>query len=174
MATTNTTTATTKKVTKAQRNSDIILLLQGKEVPDKRTTVEDAIAHLTHENELLARKNKPGKGKKLTKDQEKNEGYKDDIRAYLSANPSMLVSANDIMVKLFMPKYPDVLWSNQKVASLLNAMSDKYDKDGNCTDDTGELSKTPGKGKNKTTYQIKPEYILSGEDDAEDEDAAEA
>lgn len=164
---------TTKKVTKAQRNEDIIALLQNQPVK-YGTTVDDAIAHLIHENELLSRKNKPGKGKKLTTDQKKNECYKDDIRAYLSENPALLVAASDLMVKLFMVKYPDVLWNTQKIVSLLNAMADKYDKDGNCTDDSGELYKIPGKGKNKTTYQIKPEYILSGEDNGEDEDAAEA
>lgn len=166
-------TTTTKKVTKTQRNEDIMLLLQNQAVK-YGTTVEDAIAHLTHENELLSRKNKPGKDKKLTKDQQQNEVYKDDIRVYLSANPAALVSANTLMVKLFMPKYPDVLWNTQKIVALLNPMADKLDKGGAVVDDSGELRKFPAKGKNPVTYQIKPEYIVTVDGEGENEDGVEA
>lgn len=170
MATTNTTS--TKKITKVQRNNDIIALLKGEAVK-YGTTIQDAIDHLTYTNELLSRKNKPSKGKKLNKDQERNEAYKDDIRSYMRANPNLLVTSNDLMVKLFMAKYPDIVWTNQKIASLLNSMADKYDKDGNLTDDSGELSKTRGKGKNPTTYQMKPEYLNADDEDG-DEESVEA
>lgn len=187
MANNNTATATnTIRVTKTQKYNAAIALLEGKApvvLPgsgDKAGVTMDAdylCDFFRSELALLSRKNKSGGSKKLTPDQKKNEGYKDDIRAYLSLNPQLVVSSNDIMTKVFMRKYPDVLWNSQKVSSLLNAMADKLDKDGNVTDDSGELTKTPGKGKNKTTYQIKPEYIISLEsedDEGETEDGDEA
>lgn len=159
MATTN----TTKKVTKVQRNNDIIAILRNEPV-QFGTTVEDAIAHLLHENELLSRKNnKSGGTKKLTKDQEQNEKYKDDIRKFLSENPARLVSANELMVELFMIQYPEKNWPTQKITALLNAMSDKLDKEGNIVDDSGELEKFPAKGKTRTLYRIKPDFVLAEE-----------
>ncbi len=164
---------TTKKVTKAQRNTDIMSLLRN-EKPKFGTTVEDAIKHLTHENELLARKNKSGGKKSLTPEQKRNEQYKDDMREFFRQNPTRLISSNEMMTEVLMPKYPTVLWNTQKISSLLNAMADKYDKEGNLSDDSGELEKFPGKGKNKTTYRIKPEYLDAGDESADmEEDTAE-
>lgn len=176
MATNNTNTI---RVTKAQKYNAAIALLEGKSpvvLPgkdDKAGVTMDAeylCEFFRGELALLSKKNKAGGTKKLTPDQKKNEEYKDDIRAFLSLNPNLLVSANDLMVKLFMSKYPGVPWTNQKVASLLNAMADKLGKDGTVTDDSGELFKTPAKGKNKTLYQIKPEYVIPVEAEAEDAD----
>lgn len=72
----------TKKVTKAMRNEDIICLLEGREVL-YGTTVEMAVAHLRHENELLAKKNST-EGKKPTKTQVENENLLVTVREFLS------------------------------------------------------------------------------------------
>lgn len=164
-------TNTTKKITKSQRNEDIILMLQNQPVK-YGTTVQEAIDHLIHENELLSNKNKTkdGSSKKLTKAQEINEQYKNDIRSFLLDNPARLITANEVMTELFMSKYPDIPWSNQKTASLLNAIADKYDKDGVLTDDSGDLEKFPGKGKNKTTFRIKQTYVDSFMEEEEEEE----
>jgi hypothetical protein len=42
-----------KKITKAQRNADIIAILTGK-TPEHGTTIQEAVAHLENENRLLA------------------------------------------------------------------------------------------------------------------------
>lgn len=170
----NTTTSTVKKVTKTQRNLDIMALLQGQPVK-YGTTVEDAIAHLTHENDLLSRKNTTTGGKKkLTTDQKNNIKYKKAILAYLRANPALVVTANDIM-EVMKNAFPNVLWSNQKAASLLNAMSDDVDKETNEVLKEGVLNKVAGKGKVKTTWQIRPDAVADFEDmeDEEEESAAE-
>lgn len=160
-------TTTVKKITKAQRNEDIIAMLQGKN-PKYGTTVDEAVKHLTHENDLLSRKNSSTGKKKLTKDQEANLGYKQEILAYLRSNPSLMVTANDIM-SILAAAHPQVLWSNQKAASLLNAMSDKKDKETGEIESRGLLEKVDGRGKTKTTWQIKPEVILDA-DFVEEED----
>lgn len=73
------------------------------------------------------------------------------------------------MENLLRPTYPDGRWTNQKVASLLNALSDKYEKDTGDLVSNGKLIRVPGSGKNKTTFQIKPEYVFNeyATDDAE-------
>lgn len=169
---------TTKKVTKAQRNSDIITMLQAPEVQAALesvkvkygTTATAAIEHLTHENTLLAKKNTTNGGnKKLTKAQKENEGYKKDILTFLRANPSRLITATEAMTEILAPAYPAVTWTNQKAAALLNAMSDKRDKDTGELISEGILDRVEGKGKTKTTFQIKPEYVsVEAEDCGED------
>lgn len=158
---------TAKKVTKTQRNEDIIALLQNQK-PKYGTTVKEAIAHLTHENELLSRKNSSTGKKKLTKDQEANVGYKKEILAYLRTNPSLVVTANDIMT-ILATAHPKVLWSNQKTASLLNAMSDKKDKETGEVERRGMLEKVDGKGKTKTTWQLRAEFVSVEADEGGDE-----
>lgn len=59
-----------KKTTKVQKNMDIIAMLKGLPV-EHGTTVDVAIEHLEHENELLSRKH--GSDKKPTKAQEENK-----------------------------------------------------------------------------------------------------
>lgn len=127
---------------------------------------DEMVKFLDAEIALLAKKNASTGEKKLTKDQQKNEEYKGVILAYLSANPKLLVTATDVMEKILRPAYSTVLWTNQKAASLLNAMSDKYDKEGNLVSE-GKLTRIEGKGKNKTTFQIKPEF--ADENATEDE-----
>lgn len=168
-------TTNTVRVTKTQKFYGAIALLEGKSpisVPgteDKAGVVMDAnylCEFFRSEIALLAKKNSPTSKKKLTKDQEKNEQYKLDILHYLSEHPEKIVSATEVMDTVLRPMYPDGMWSSQKVASLLNAMSDKYDKETKELVTEGKLIRTEGKGKNKTTFQIKPEYILAAEDDS--------
>lgn len=116
----------TKKITKAMRNLDAIALLEGKTAPNG-STVEEIIAHLTHENELLAKKNS-GDSKKPTKAQAENAKLKDDIVAFLTTVDKG-VTATEVMNACG-------LSSNQKAASLLNALKD-----------SGEVVKVIEKGK---------------------------
>ena len=105
---------TTKKITKAMRNLDAIALLEGKTAPHG-STVDKVIAHLRHENELLAKKNS-GDKKKLTKAQTENEGYKAAILEFLFTQDKG-VTATEVMTGVG-------LSSNQKAAALLRAMVD--------------------------------------------------
>ena len=176
-------TTNTVRITKSQKFDAIIALLEGKEpmvVPGKDDKVGVTLdakylcGFCRDEKALLKKKNTSTDGKKkLTKAQEKNEEYKGVILSYLAANPTLVVSATDVMENLLRPTYPAELWSNQKAASLLNAMSDKYDKDSGELLSEGKLNRIEGKGKNKTTFQIKPEYAAVAEvedtDDIEEE-----
>ncbi len=131
---------------------------------------DEMVKFLDAEIALLKKKNAPnadGK-KKLTKDQQKNEEYKGVILAFLSANPNLMVTATDVMEKILRPAYEGVLWTNQKAAALLTALSDKYDKEGNLVSE-GKLTRIKGKGKNNTTFQIKPEFADENATIAEDE-----
>ncbi|MCM1323944.1 MAG: hypothetical protein NC218_07270 [Acetobacter sp.] len=102
----------TKKITKTMRNLDAIALLEGKAAPNG-STVEEVIAHLRHENELLAKKNS-GDSKKPTKAQQENEGYKAQILEFLLTQTEG-VTATQVMNGVG-------LSSNQKAAALLRAM----------------------------------------------------
>ena len=175
MSTTNTNTI---RVTKAQKYNAAIALLEGKAptvIPgkdDKVGVTMDAdylCEFFRSELALLAKKNTTTSGnKKLTKAQEKNEEYKGVILSYMAAHPTAVMSATDVMEKVLRPAYPAELWTNQKSASLLNALSDKYDKETGELVSEGKLNRVQGKGKNSTTFQIKPEYIGVTED-GEDE-----
>lgn len=101
-----------KKITKAQRNSDIIALLTGEPV-QFGTTIEDAVAHLEHENEMLSRKNS-STTRKPTKAQLENVEYKNQILAYLETCEDG-VTASEVMKACG-------LSSNQKAAALLKSL----------------------------------------------------
>lgn len=172
-------TTNTVRVTKAQKYSAAIALLEGK--PAVTIPGKDDKAGVTMDKDYLcdffraemaqlAKKNTTTGTKKLTKAQEKNEEYKGVILTYMAANPNAVMSATDVMEKVLRPAYPAELWTNQKVASLLNALSDKYDKETSELVSEGKLNRVQGKGKNNTTFQIKPEYAVTIED-GEDEDA---
>ena len=163
----------TVRVTKAQKYSAAIALLEGKPavvIPGKDdkagvTMDKDYLCDFFRaEMAQLAKKNTTTGTKKLTKAQEKNEEYKGVSLAYMVSNPNTLMTATDVMEKVLRPAYPAELWTNQKVASLLNAMTDKYDKDTNELVSEGKLNRVQGKGKNGTTFQIKPEYLASIDD----------
>lgn len=103
---------TNKKITKTMRNNDAIALLEGKTAPNG-STVAEVIAHLRHENDLLAKKNS-GDSKKPTKAQQENEGHKAAILEFLSTVDKG-ITATDVMNGVG-------LSSNQKAAALLRAM----------------------------------------------------
>ena len=179
MATTN-----TVRITKAQKYDGIIALLEGKSaisIPgkdDKAGVTMDAtylMEFCKAEKALLAKKNTTAGGnKKLTKNQEKNETFKKVILSYLAANPALVVTATDVMEKVLRPTYPAEIWSNQKAASLLNALCDKVDKDSGEIVSEGVLDRIEGKGKTKTTFKIKSEYAVEAEDaDTEDDGEVE-
>lgn len=115
---------------------------------------------------LLKKKNTSTGKKKLTKAQEINESYKSLILAYLRQNPTLIVTATDTMERILRPAHPDVLWTNQKAAALLNAMVDKTDKETGEIISYGVLNKTEAKGKHPATFQIKPDCI---EDDSKED-----
>ena len=170
-------TTNTVRVTKAQKFDGIIALLEGKNpvsIPgkDDKAGVKMDAAYLVEfckaEKALLAKKNTTTNGnKKLTKAQEKNEEYKGVILSYLAAQPTLIVSATDVMEKVLRPTYPAEVWSNQKAASLLNALCDKFDKDSGELVSEGKLNRIEGKGKTKTTFQIRPEYAVEAENDGD-------
>lgn len=115
-----------KKFTKTMRNIDLIAILNGEKAPNGSTTA-DLIAHLEHENELLAKKNS-GDSKKPTKAQQENEGHKANILAFLRSQ-SKGATATEVMQGVG-------LASNQKAAALLKAMVD-----------AGTVTKATEKGK---------------------------
>lgn len=163
----------TVRVTKAQKYNAAIALLEGKpavSIPgkdDKAGITMDAgylCDFFRAELALLAKKNTTTSGnKKLTSQQKKNEQFKQFLLAHLRNNADLLITATDAY-ELLRANYPEEIWSNQRAASLLNAMSDKYDNDTHELVSEGKLFRTKGKGKTKTTFQIKPEYVVEVED----------
>ena len=177
------TNTNTIRVTKAQKFDAIIALLEGKEpvsIPgkDDKTGVTMNAPYLVEfckaEKALLAKKNTTTNGnKKLTKIQTKNEEYKKFILDHLAECPTLVMTATDVMEKVLRPTYPDEVWSNQKVASLLNSLSDKYDKESGELVSEGKLERIEGKGKTKTTFRIKLEYATGVADTGDDSEEAE-
>jgi hypothetical protein len=75
------------RVTKAQRFEDIKAILNG-EAPQFGTTLDEAMAALNHEIELLEKKNSAKTGeRKATPNQVENEGYKKLILDFLATLP---------------------------------------------------------------------------------------
>lgn len=109
-------TTSTKKVTKAQRNADIMAMLKGESVA-YGTTLAEAIAHLERENELLAKKS--GADRKPTAKQTENEGYKALILDHMTKSYE---TVTDIMKAI--PEFAD--FSNQKVAALVKQLLDAH------------------------------------------------
>lgn len=113
-----TTTTSVKRVTKAQRFSDIKALLSGEDVT-YGTTIEDALAFCDSELNLLAKKNSGEK--KPTKTQAENEGYKELIIQFL-ATQTEGVTCTDIQKGV--PQFAD--YSNQKIAALVKQLADAH------------------------------------------------
>lgn len=101
-----------KKLTKAMKNTDIIAMLTGEPVIHG-TTLDEAIAHLQHENDLLAKKNS-GKSDKPSKVQQENIAYKSQIMHFLLTLDHG-VTATEVMNAVG-------LSSNQKATRLLKDM----------------------------------------------------
>ena len=108
------TTTTVKRVTKAQRFSDIKALLSGEDVV-YGTTFEDAIQFCDSEIALLAKKN--SSDKKPSKTQEKNESYKALIMDFLSVQTSG-VTCTDIQKGIV--EFAD--FNNQKISALVKQL----------------------------------------------------
>lgn len=107
------------KVTKAQRFSDIIAMMNGE--PTKfDTTPAIAVEVLNHEIELLARKNTSDK--KPSAQQQKNEGIKSKILEVLSANPNRMFTATEVLKAL---DDPDL--SLPRVTALITQMKDAHE-----------------------------------------------
>ena len=107
-------TTSTKKVTKAQRNADIMAMLKGESVA-YGTTLAEAIAHLERENELLAKKS--GADRKPTATQIANEGYKALILDHMSKSYE---TVSDIIKAI--PEFDG--FTPQKVAPLVKSLLD--------------------------------------------------
>lgn len=114
MATTN----KTPKITKAMKFEDAISVLRG-ETPVHGCSVEDIIAQMEHEIELLAKKN--GTERKPTAVQQANANLQSAIVEYLSANPNLMVTVTDIMKSV--PACAEL--TNQKVTSMMTQLTEK-------------------------------------------------
>ncbi len=127
--TTTTATATTekkeKKVTKAQRFSDIKALLMGEDVV-YGTSLKTAISFIDHELELLAKKNSGDK--KKTDVQIANDGYKALILTYLGTLSEEDVGVTCSEIGKAIPELSE--FNNQKISALLRQLvaTDEVDK----------------------------------------------
>ena len=100
-----------KKMTKAQMYAQIL----------SHTTDEAEKAFLTHEMELLAKKNAPKGEKKLTPTQEANEGIKSAIHDYLREKGEPMTITQ--MIK----EVPECAGlTNQKVSALVRQLVDAF------------------------------------------------
>lgn len=104
------------RITKSMRFEDIKALLNGESVT-YGTSVEDAVAVLDHELELLAKKNSSDGDKKQTKAQIENEGYKEQILEFLTGVDGG-VTCSQILKGI--PAFAD--FSNQKVSALMRQL----------------------------------------------------
>lgn len=103
--------ANEKKMTKAQMYAQIL----------SHTTDEAEREFLTHEMELLAKKNAPKGEKKLTPTQEANEGIKSAIHDYLREKGEPMTITQ--MIK----EIPECAGlANQKVSALVRQMVDAF------------------------------------------------
>lgn len=105
------------RITKTMRFEDIALMLQGE--PSKNgTTIEDALAFIAHEREMLANKNKSSGEKKLTPTQVANIGYKEMVKAFLADNPDVTCSA----IAKGVPEFNAQDFTTSKVNGLLRSL----------------------------------------------------
>lgn len=112
-------TNTAKKVTKDNRFEDIIALLNGESVK-YGTSLEDAMNFITHERELLARKNNPNKEKKPTQTQVENAEYKELIKDFL------FLQAEGVTVTTLIKSIPQLSdFSTPKVSRLVKDLVDE-------------------------------------------------
>ena len=105
-----------KKTTKAQKNMDIIAMLKGEPVVNG-TTIEDAIKHLEHENELLSKK--AGGERKPSAKQVENESLKNIILNWMDEQTESK-TVTDMMKNI--PELEGM--SNQKVSALVKQLKD--------------------------------------------------
>lgn len=97
-------TVTEKKITKAQKNSAIAKLLIDSfdpnemvyATPDQKISVGELLAHLEHENDLLAKKSKSGSSGKMTKAQEEHLALAKELGEYMAGEPSRLFTITEL------------------------------------------------------------------------------
>lgn len=115
--------ATTEKkaprITKANRLTDIKTLLTGKGEIKYGTTVDDAIAFIDKELDLLNRKNSKTTDGKPTKAQEENQRYKDLIINFLAGTPNGATCSD---MKKGIPLFEEKDFNTSKISSLTSAL----------------------------------------------------
>ena len=126
------TMATTNRVTKAQRYSDIIALLNGEGVKFG-TTIADAVDFCNHEVELIAKKNTTASMRKNSENA-KNDAYKELIAKFMATVSGDGMTCTEIGKSI--AELAD--FNTSKMSALCNAMT---------KDDDGRLIKTVVKGK---------------------------
>ena len=116
----NTTNNTQKapRITKDMRMQDIIAILSGTKV-ENGTDVATAIDFLSHEIELVNKKNKGGEnGKAMSKLQKENEGYRAVVLDYVKENPGQTCTA----IYKALPGFSEAGYAPQKVSALLRQL----------------------------------------------------
>lgn len=108
------TTTKTPRITKSMKFEAITAMLKGEPVPYGLTT-EDALAFIENEQALLAKKNTGEK--KPTAKQKENEGYKDEILAFLMSNSEGQTASAVLKGVPSLSEY-----NVQKAAALLGAL----------------------------------------------------
>lgn len=112
----------TVRVTKANRYADIKVLLTGEGEVKFGTTIEDAVAFIDHEVNLLAKKNANG-DKKQTEAQKKNDGYMAEIVDFLAGIEGDGMTCTDIGKAI-----PSLAaFNTSKMSSLCNALVKRGD-----------------------------------------------
>lgn len=114
---TNTATEKPVRITKTMRFEDIALMLKGEPVKHG-TTQAQALEFISHEQELLANKNKSSGEKKLTPTQVANITYKEMVKAYLSDHPDVTCSA----IAKGVPEFNQQDFTTSKVNGLLRSL----------------------------------------------------
>jgi hypothetical protein len=103
-----------KKITKAQRNADIIAILRN-ETPTYGTTIAEAISHLEHENELLAKR-----ASRERKTNPADETYMELLYDAIGTDPVLLCD-----VSRTIPEFVSAGLPSQKVTSLAGKLCDQ-------------------------------------------------
>lgn len=113
----NTTTTTTKRVTKAQRFADIKAILSGEPIT-YGTTIDEAMGFIDNEISLLAKKNSGEH--KMTSTQAQNEVFKELIINYMCGSH---IDPNGVTCSDINKGIPELTeFNNQKISSLMRQL----------------------------------------------------
>ena len=129
------------RITKAMHFTDIAALLEGNTAPNG-STVQDALDFISHEIELLAKKN-TGKSGKMTETQKQNEVFRSLILEFLSTQ-SEGVTCTEIAKGV--PELSE--FNNQKISALMQGLT--FDPERN---PSGTVDKAIVKGKSLFTLR---------------------
>lgn len=117
-----------KKITKAQRFADTIVLLTGEgDIPAledgaPRTTIKDAVAALLHEIDLLSKKNEKKDSGKLTEGQKKNIEYMALIMDFMASREDTTEGMTCTAIGQSIPELVAEGFGTSKFSSLCNAL----------------------------------------------------